>query len=225
MLQMSGKMWTAPLPAEPLRLENAFLEVRGSPDRIRKAHSVCFSFLFLPCLAAAAAPAPCTHPPHSPPSHGPIPSLPLTASHSPFVFDSWEAFFKLLLSAPSLWNTGKLPARSLAPAPHRQCWQQLAWSSARLCPSAGAHGQPQPKPGWSHPCPCPASDRQVVPFSGSTACTATALQHPPAFTKCQSSQNSNTCYRVSLHNFREESLKRSHFIPVLMIIQDKEGHR
>lgn len=43
---MSGKMPTAPLPAEPLRLENVFLEVRGSPDRIRKAHSACFSFLF-----------------------------------------------------------------------------------------------------------------------------------------------------------------------------------
>lgn len=121
MLQMSGKMWTAPLPAEPLRLENAFLEVRGSPDRIRKAHSVCFSFLFLPCLAAVTPPCP-------PQNQGPIPSLPLTASHSPFVFDSWEAFYKLLLSAPSLWNTGKLPARSLAPAPHRRCWQQLATS-------------------------------------------------------------------------------------------------
>lgn len=73
MLQMSGKMWTAPLPAEPLRLENAFLEVRGSPDRIRKADSVCFSFLFLFSLAAATPPH-TTHTntphPHPPPQPG-----------------------------------------------------------------------------------------------------------------------------------------------------------
>lgn len=56
MLQMSEKMWCAPLPAEPLRLEKALLEVRGSPDRIRKAHSVCSDILFLPCLAAATPP-------------------------------------------------------------------------------------------------------------------------------------------------------------------------
>lgn len=72
MLQMSGKMWVAPLPAEPLRLENAFLEVRGSPDRIRKAHSVSSNFLFLPCLAAVTPP--CT--PHTNTLPARVPYLP-----------------------------------------------------------------------------------------------------------------------------------------------------
>lgn len=177
MLQMSGKMWTTPLPAEPLRLENAFLEVRGSPDRIKKAHSVCFSFLFLPCLAAVTPPCP----PPPPPNQGPVPSLPLTASHSPFVFDSWEAFYKLLLSAPSLWKAGKLPARSLAPAPHRRCWQQLA----RSLPGSAPPQEPQAAlvRSHSHHLPCSASHREVMPFRGLTACTATALWHPPAFTR------------------------------------------
>lgn len=171
MLQMSGKMWTAPLPAVPLRLENAFLEVRGSPDRIRKAHSVYFSFLFLPCLAAATPP--CTPHTNTHPSQGPVLSLPLAASHSPFVFHSGGLFQTPFVSSISLkhWKaTSKKPGSgSPPPGPAAAC--PIAPSSA---PPQEPTGSPGPGRSCSHLCPCLSLHRQVVLFSGSAAHTATA---------------------------------------------------
>lgn len=199
MLQMSGKMWTTPLPAEPLRLENAFLEVRGSPDRIRKAHSVCFSFLFLPCLAAVTPPCPPqTRVPYLP-SHLrlPIALLCLTPGR-PFtnsfcqlhLFETLESYQReAWLRLPTAGAGSSLPGPCQALPLRRSPGQ--AWSGL-----GRSH---------SHHLPRSASHRQVVPFRGSTACTATALWHPPAFTKRQRSQNSDTCYRVSLHSFGEKS--------------------
>lgn len=124
MLQMSGKMPAALLPAEPLRLENGFfLEVGGSPDRIRKAHSVCFSF-FLFFLAPLGCSYISLRPPWAPPR---LP--PHRASHSPSCLTLGDVA-SLLLSMPSLWEAGRPPASSLAPAPCCRHWQRLGQAPA-----------------------------------------------------------------------------------------------
>lgn len=177
MLQMSGKMWTAPLPAEPLRLENAFLEVRGSPDRIRKAHSVCFSFLFLPCLAAATPP--CTPHTNTPPAR--VPYLP---SHLQLPI----ALLYLTPGRPFSNSFCQLLLFETLESYQQEAWLQLPAASAgnglpRPLPGSGPPqgptGSPSPSPTWAGAtatsAPCSASYGQVIPFSGSTACTATAL--------------------------------------------------
>lgn len=152
MLQMSGKMWTTPLPAEPLRLENAFLEVRGSPDRIKKAHSICFSFLFLPCLAAVAPPCP---PP--PPPQTRVPYLP---SH-------------LRLPIALLYLTPGRPfTNSFCQLHLFERLESYQWEAWLRLPTAGA--------GSSLPGPCQAlplrrSPRQ--PWSGATATISPAQLH------------------------------------------------
>lgn len=223
MLQMSGKMWTAPLPAVPLRLENAFLEVRGSPDRIRKAHSVYFRFLFLPCLAAATPP--CTTQTLTPARVPYVPS-PLQLPLALLYFTPGGVFQTPFVSSIYLkhWKATSEKPGSGSPQPGPAAVCPIAPSSAQLCPSAGVHGQPQPRQELQPPLP-------LLGFA-QTSCTIQWLKSshsncviaPTAFTKCQSSQNSDTWYGVSLCSFGEGSLKTSHLIPVLMIMHNKEGH-
>lgn len=193
-----------------------FWKSEGLQTGLGKQIVSALAFYFCSPWLQLHLPTPHTQTPPTPhPSQGSVPSLPLTASHSPFVFDSWEAFFKLLLSVPSLWNIGKLPARSLAPAPHCQCWQQFAQSSARLCPSTGAHRQPPPP--------------LLLPSFRQTSCTGQWLNSlhsncfiaPLAFRKCWSSKSSDTWYRVPSHSFGKQILKISQFIPAWMIMQDR----
>lgn len=100
-----------------------FLEVGGSPDRIRKAHSVCFSF-FLFFLAPLGCSYISLRPPWAPPR---LP--PHRASHSPSCLTLGDVA-SLLLSMPSLWEAGRPPASSLAPAPCCRHWQWLGQAPA-----------------------------------------------------------------------------------------------
>lgn len=147
-----------------------------------------------------------------PPSYGPIPSLPLTTSHSPFVFDSWEALFKLF------WQ---LHLFETLESYQREAWLRLpvtSTGSISLFPLPGSAPLQEPtgspSPSWAGAPATPAPARLYLGnsvFWGSRACTVTALQHLPAFTECQSSLNSDAGYRAPLHGFGEESSKIFYF--------------
>lgn len=221
---MSGKMRCAPLPAEPLRLENALLEVRGSPDRIRKAHSVCSKVLFLPCLAAATPPCtPCTN------------TLQATVPYLPSHLQLPTALLYLTpgrLFSNFFWQ---LHLFETLESYQGEAWLQLPVTSAGsvlLCPVPGSAPLQEPtgspSPSWAG-APAPPAPAQLhlgnSVFQGSRACTVTALQHLPAFTKSQSSLNSDAGYRAPLHSFGEESSKIFYFTLVFMITHDKGSKR
>lgn len=145
------------------------------------------AFYFLPCLAAATPP--CTPHTNTHPSQGPVLSLPLAASHSPFVFHSRRTFSNSFCQL-HLFETLESYQQEA------RLWLPTARASSSvshcpiLCPSTGAHGQPWPRQELQPPLPLLVFAQTSCTVQWLSSAHSNCFIAPIAFTKCQSSQKS-----------------------------------
>ena len=126
-----------------------FWKSEGLQTGLGKHIAFALAFYFCPAWLQLHLPAP---PRKHPPSQGPIPSLPHTASRSPFVFNSWEAFFQTpFVSSISLkhWKATSKKPGSGSPPPVLAAACPVLCQALPLCRSpqtapARAGQEPQP---------------------------------------------------------------------------------